>query len=136
MNGYREVFKKDERSEIKTVDDGLITCMVQEWEKKRRDELEETEELLKCPEEGLHDQPEKEDISEPEPEPETTPLTLDQRFFKTVLDHVRHFVSMAGKPVWQLAALDCITCCIDLLGSTPGQLYGDKQVQIVQTLNK
>ena len=129
MTGYQEVFKKTVERVVNTEDTGIITTMVEEWEAKRKAEIEETEELLQCPEEGLHDQQDDDvNMDEPEPEPEATPLTLDQKFLKTVLDHVRHFVSMAGKPVWQLAALDCITSCISLLGSTPGQLYGEKQV--------
>lgn len=79
------------------------------------------DDILDCPEDGLHggeDEVENEDTTQPE---EDSPeLNLDQKFLKTVLEHVRHFVSMAGKPAWQIAALDCVTTCLDLLGSTPG----------------
>ena len=92
---------------------------------KHREEQLAADQLINCPEEGFHTDKdgtsaEGVDYNDPNEEERKQELNLDQKFLKTVLEHVRHFVSMAGKPAWQIAALDCVTTCLDLLGSTQG----------------
>ena len=103
--------------------------MVLELQEQHRKELKDTEELLSCPPAGLQEQlPEADEAYDTVETEAPTELSLDQQFLKTVLDHARHFVSMAGKPAWQLSALESVTACLDLLAHTSGQSPGERQV--------
>jgi len=138
VKGYKDIFKKTDSSEAEiSSDEGFITDLIADLEAKLCEENRVADDILDCPEDGLHgveDEVENEDTTQPE---EDSPeLNLDQKFLKTVLEHVRHFVSMAGKPAWQIAALDCVTTCLDLLGSTPGQLPGEKQETILPLVHQ
>jgi len=115
---------------------GSVTKMIQELEAARAAEAKLVQELddlhVSCPEEGFHDENPPED-NEPieEDEPVTPGPTDHQIFLKSVMDSVKHFVSMTGKPSWQLASLDIVTCSLDLLASTPGQRPGERQEHIL-----
>ena len=51
----------------------------------------------------------------------------EQEWLRTVLSHTAHYISMAGRPDWQISALVTVTSCLELLGSTPGQAPGGRQ---------
>ena len=118
---------------------GLVTRMILKLEEKRRAEEKANAEILaavNCPSEGFHDEePETEPVEEMEAELDPV-LDADQTFMKVVVEHVRHFVSMSGQPGWQLAALASLTCCLDLLASTPGQQPGQRQTLLLPLVHQ
>jgi len=151
VTGYQDLAQekraKQENSDSETEtekktgaeEEGRITNLLLNLEQERIKELQETEELLHCPPDGLPAAPPaEEDVADPEdgPPEESTQLTLDQHFLKTVLDHVRHFVSMAGRPTWQLSALESCAACLDLLARTAGQSPGEKQETLLPLVHQ
>jgi len=120
---------------------GSVTKMIQKLELDRAAEAKILQDLdtpfQPCPEEGFHSEKKPsednvEEAAEEENEEVTAPPpTEKQIFLKSVLDSVKNFVSMSGQPEWQLASLDIVTCSIDLLAYTPGQLSGERQDQLL-----
>lgn len=120
---------------------GMVTRMILELEEERRADEKADEDILaavNCPSEGFHaEEAGAESMKEEEVEEETDPvLNADQTFFKVVVEHVRHFVSMSGQPGWQLAALASLTCALDLLASTPGQQPGQRQTLLLPLVHQ
>ena len=119
---------------------GLVTRMILELEEERRADEKADEDILaavNCPAEGFHEEEAGAEPLEEEMEEETDPvLNADQTFLKVVVEHVRHFVSMSGQPGWQLAALASLTCCLDLLASTPGQQPGQRQTLLLPLVHQ
>ena len=147
--GVREKISLRQKGQVQTAADtekeknikGMVTHMILELEKERRAEEKANEKILaavNCPSEGFHgEKAEAEPMEEDEMEEETDPvLTADQTFLKVVVEHVRHFVSMSGQPGWQLAALASLTCCLDLLASSPGQQPGQRQTLLLPLVHQ
>lgn len=132
-----QVDKEDAEAKKK----GMVTRMILELEEERRADEKADEDILaavNCPSEGFHaEEAGAESMKEEEVEEETDPvLNADQTFFKVVVEHVRHFVSMSGQPGWQLAALASLTCALDLLASTPGQQPGQRQTLLLPLVHQ
>ena len=110
-------------------EEGLILRMISELEVERKAREEEAEQLLRCPEEGFHETTEagEETTAEEEVEEVEEAASREQEWLRTVLSHTAHYVSMAGRPDWQISALVTVTSCLELLGASPGQAPGGRQ---------
>ena len=123
--------RTDSEREKQSEEEGSILRMITEMEAERKAREEEAEELLRCPEEGFHEAGEATvDTDEIPGEAEEVleeVASREQEWLRTVLSHTAHYISMAGRPDWQISALVTVTSCLELLGSTPGQAPGGRQ---------
>ena len=135
-----EQVNQDAKAEKEENKKGLVTRMILELEEERRANKKADEDILaavNCPSDGFHGEEARTEPTEEEMEEESDPeLNADQTFLKVVVEHVRHFVSMSGQPGWQLAALASLTCCLDLLASTPGQQPGQRQTILLPLVHQ
>ena len=119
--------EQEEQSE----EEGLILRMISQLETERKAREAEAEELLRCPEEGFHEAKEAtedpEDVTREEEEEVEEVASREQEWLRTVLSHTANYISLAGRPDWQISALVTVTACLDLLGSSPGQAPGGRQ---------
>ena len=119
---------------------GSIANMIMKLEKERVDELDLDINISECPRDGFHrDKSENEDNDDvPEDDIEDTkpPLTADQKFLHLVISHCRHFISLAGQPSWQLSSLTTVSCCLDMLATTPHQSPGQNQEVILPLVHQ
>jgi len=131
VEGYKQNYKKFDESKDDMKDDmdeGLITRMIAQLEKDKKVEQDE----MKRAEESINDDVAQENdkfeaVMEQQDDENKLEPNFDQIFLKICLDHVQHFVSMSAQPRWQLLALDIVTCCLDLLGTTPQETAGSRQ---------
>ena len=115
---------------------GMIARMIRELEKERRKDEDLAEELMNCPEDGLHDIHEDKADVEEETEQEDKKLTQEQKWLKEVIHHVRNFVSLQGKPEWQIVSINIINTCLHLLSHTPDQSEGGKQTVLLPLVHE
>jgi len=121
---------------------GLVTRMILDLEKERKADKALQSEMLErldlCPDDGFHDESSHDNTDEVDDPSDDSPapLTGDQKFLKTVLEHVRHFVSMVGQPAWQLTSLSTTSCCLDLLARTPRQGAGEDQLVLLPLVHQ
>jgi len=118
--------------------EGSIATMVLNMEKERIADEQLDIKLSDCPSEGFHtDKPDtEEETPEDEEEEVKPPLTAEQKFLQLVISHCRHFISLSGQPSWQLSSLSTVSCCLDLLGSTPHQAPGQAQETILPLVHQ
>ena len=123
----------DGEREEESGEEGLIARMIAELEAERKAREEEAEELLRCPEEGFHGATEAgEEIPGVEEVEEVEEVaTREQEWLRTVLSHSLHYISMSGRPDWQISSLVTVTSCLELLGSSPGQAPGGRQTVLL-----
>ena len=122
--------RTEAEQEEQTEEEGLIRRIISQLEDERKARETEAEELLRCPEEGFHEAGEPtEDTEEITGEEEAVEevASREQDWLRTVLSHTAHYISMAGRPDWQISALVTVTACLELLGSSPGQAPGGRQ---------
>ena len=67
-----------------------------------------------CPDEGFHGK-QNEDLDEDVDEEEKKVVDERTQILRQVLGHVRHFVSMVRRPLWQIVALDIVATCAELM---------------------
>ena len=94
----KEDVNTDEDSEI-----GSVTKLIMELEEARAEDARLVEEMEKvpCPEEGFHCD-KAEDFENEEEEYINKGPNEQQKFLKSALDYVKHYISMAGQPAWQV----------------------------------
>ena len=111
---------------------GLITRMILDLEKQRKEDEKLCEEVLQCPEEGFHDSaPDVESEAGDEAAATEPPPSPEQVWLETVVQHCRHYISMAGQPRWQMAAINIVATCLQLLAATRDQAPGQKQTRVL-----
>jgi len=137
VSAYKDTFEKSIKVDAEEDDTGFLTRIIQNLEDERQRELEEMnniEESLQNEKDG-----EIEDTSELADDPDENveiEARFDKIFLKTCLDHVQHFVSMSGKPKWQLKSLEIITICLELLAHTPEESPGQNQETYLPLVHK
>jgi len=117
---------------------GAVIRMILHLEEERHAEKQLKIKLSECPSEGYHtEKPDAEDEDiEDETEEIKPQLTSEQKFLQLVISHCRHFISLSGQPAWQLSSLSTVSCCLDLLGSTPHQSHGQAQEAILPLVHQ
>jgi len=117
---------------------GSVAKMILKLEEGRIADEQLDIKLSECPSEGFHT--DKPDNEEEDPDDETEdvkpPLTAEQKFLQLVISHCRHFISLSGQPSWQLSSLSTVSCCLNLLGSTPHQSPGQAQETILPLVHQ
>jgi len=113
--------------------EGLILRMIMDLEAERKAREREAEELLQCPEDGF---PNSVSPDQEEEEEEKEVVSREQEWLSTVLNNLLHFISLSGRPDWQLSSLITVTASLQLLASTPGQAPGDKQTLLLPLVHK
>eukprot|EP00088_Acartia_fossae_P071095 TRINITY_DN9691_c0_g1_i3.p1 TRINITY_DN9691_c0_g1~~TRINITY_DN9691_c0_g1_i3.p1 ORF type:complete len:548 (+),score=83.61 TRINITY_DN9691_c0_g1_i3:173-1816(+) len=126
VDAFKMNFQKVERDEPATDKTCDLKQMIEKLEKEKK-EMEEEMAKLALDEDDTSNHENDIDENMPEEETEKKELNFDQKFLKTCLDHVQHFVSMSAQPMWQLTALDIISCCLELLAGTPEESCGERQ---------
>ena len=114
--------------------EGAILKMIRELEAERKTREREAEELLQCPDDGFHSSVSPDEENEEEEVEEA--VTREQEWLRTVLTNLLHFISMSGRPDWQLSSLLTVTASLQLLASSPGQAPGDKQSLLLPLVHK
>eukprot|EP00092_Neocalanus_flemingeri_P022609 GFUD01024522.1.p1 GENE.GFUD01024522.1~~GFUD01024522.1.p1 ORF type:complete len:985 (+),score=312.04 GFUD01024522.1:63-3017(+) len=133
---------KDVKSDIigNSVEDikGSVAKMILKLEDERFADEQLDIKLSECPSEGFHTaKPDTDDeVPEDDTEEAKPPLTADQKFLQLVISHCRHFISLSGQPSWQLSSLSTVSCCLDLLGSTPHQSPGQAQETLLPLVHQ
>ena len=116
--------------------EGAILKMIRELEAERKTRAREAEELLQCPDDGFHNSVSSDEEGEEDEEDVKEAVSREQEWLRTVLTNLLHFISMSGKPDWQLSSLLTINASLELLASSPGQAPGDKQSLLLPLVHK
>ena len=122
------------KSDIVLKNQGLVTKMILKLEEERKKDEELAEQLLKCPEDGFHEKKEcdeNEDNMEENNNEVEEKMTIEQKWLEIVIQNTRHFISMQGKPQWQISSINIVSTCLQLLAGTHGQAPGEKQTRVL-----